>query len=546
MLKNGFKKALRGFTLVEISIVLLIASILMMSYTRFLQDSIQDDKSAAIAAHLKTVTGGVNTYISSNFDALVSGAAISGVASPLLPTITELKNTGYLAQNVQTQNLARTNWLIQIGKTPTGCVAPACDLNAIVYSDKGFIKIADGRPDWMLASRTAGKVGGDGGTSLTSNLAVIAGENSSWTATNPVAASNAAAVVAMRTGYGSQGFSQFIRNGDTRNLTLNGALAINGASGVTATSANLGTLTASTITASGNITSAGNISATGKVSGAYIMPNTIIVAGTACAPGVANGSIAKGSDGSIYACVNGSWTSSSKVPPYNFNRVIAGNTTDYNLYNDAIASGWDGVAALIANVSVNGGVVVSGSSTSTYAFSITGNYPSGSSLSVVINSGAYVVGKGGTSGYGTPWNAQATNGGAGGNGMLITASPSANLKISNYGVIAGGGGGGGGGGANSGYWGVDGGGGAGYGLTSNIGSPYHSTNGSLTTGGPGVSGSGGNLAGWGGAGGALGMPGSSCRGPQGGAGYGGAAGQATVGAALATWLATGTRLGAVN
>ena len=228
----------------------------MIGYTRVLRDINQDDKSAAIAAHLVTVTGGVNTYISSNFDALVAGTAITGVAEPLAPTVTELKTTGYLAQNVQTTNLAGTNWLTQINMTPAGCVAPACDLNAIIYSDKGFFNLSTNKPDWMLASRVAGKVGGEGATSLYSNTTVISGEGNTWTTPNPVAAANAAAVVAMRTGYGSQGFSQFVRNGDMRNITLNG-LGVNGASGVSATKGSFTNLAATNLPAT-NITTAGN------------------------------------------------------------------------------------------------------------------------------------------------------------------------------------------------------------------------------------------------------------------------------------------------
>lgn len=360
MLKNGFRKALRGFTLIEISFVLLIASILIVSYTRFLQDANLNDKAAAIATHLKNVTGGVNTYISSNFDNIVAGTAISGIANSLAPTVTELKNTGYLAQNIQTQNLAGTNWLIKIDKTPTGCVAPSCDLNAIVYSDSGFKRPSNiTKPDWMLASRVAGKVGGDGGTSLMSNLAVIAGENSVWTTPNPVALANAAAVVAMRTGYGSQGFSQFVRNGDSRNITLNGGLTNNGtlnnngisnfSKDVTVTdgTSGYGTLIAARAndnsiysykpgwskytqivngSAWGNswngiYTSEGAYlnGATGTVAapvvtGGYIVPTNLITPGTACGAGVADGTIAKASDGSTYACTSGTWVSSSSAP----------------------------------------------------------------------------------------------------------------------------------------------------------------------------------------------------------------------------------------
>ena len=300
-----FKKS-KGFTLVEISIVLLIASILMIGYTRVLRDINQDDKSAAIAAHLVTVTGGVNTYISSNFNALVAGTAITGVANPLAPTVTELKTTGYLAQNVKTTNLAGTNWLTQINLTPAGCVAPACDLNAIVYSDKGFFNLSSNKPDWMLASRVAGKVGGEGATSLYSNTTVISGEGGTWTTPNPVAAANAAAVVAMRTGYGSQGFSQFVRNGDMRNITLNGNLGVNGASGVSATQGTFTNLAATTAAISGNLSVGGNVAANGSVTGSTLRPTSVVTVGAACSP---NGQIATQADGTSIVCISGEWTS---------------------------------------------------------------------------------------------------------------------------------------------------------------------------------------------------------------------------------------------
>ncbi len=122
---------------------------------------------------------------------------------------------------------------------------------------------------------------------------------------------------------------------------------------------------------------------------------------------------------------------------------------------------------------IEAGVIIGSSSTSAYALE-TGNWPSGAMVTLKVNSGAYVVGKGGTGGTPT------VNGEAGGNAILLDH----NLTLTNSGVI--GGGGGGGGGAIStepSYSGqVNGGGGAGYDVGFGNGG---ADNGTLENGGAG-------------------------------------------------------------
>jgi hypothetical protein len=109
-------------------------------------------------------------------------------------------------------------------------------------------------------------------------------------------------------------------------------------------------------------------------------------------------------------------------------------------------------------------VIIYSTSTATPAI-VSGTWPAGVELSLIIKVGAYVVGKGGTGGTGSYGAGGA--GGAGGPGLAFTAP----ISINNFGLIGGGGGGGGAGGGEENFGpsvydasGGGGGGGGGYGV----------------------------------------------------------------------------------
>ena len=257
-----------------------------------------------------------------------------------------------------------------------------------------------------------------------------------------------------------------------------------------------------------------------------------------------------------------------------FNVTIASNVSNYDLYTQATAAGWNGTTPLNSTVTINSGVEVTSTSTSLPAFQIN-NIPTNSSLTLINN--GYIVGKGGR-GVGKGWDV--TNSVRDNALHMLTAPAYASgglafsttypVNINNgSGVIGGGGGAGGAGGTGSGDCscsscgggfatgglGVSG-GGAGYGISgfgyqnwqSNQGGYYNgytSAAGTLTAGGSGVSAAG--------ASGSLGTAGSSGTGgaPCGqsgiaGGGTGGAAGACTSGIGFITWIATGNRYGALN
>ena len=246
--------------------------------------------------------------------------------------------------------------------------------------------------------------------------------------------------------------------------------------------------------------------------------------------------------------------------------VISTNQTDVNLRTLALASGWNGTSSLLATI--QSGIYVSSSSTSTPALTISGSFPGGVQL---VNSG-YIVGMGGAGGSGSGLQ---TTGYPGNNGGLAL-SVLTNVFINNLGTIGGGGGGGGGGGAMYALtydgWGGGGGGGGRSGTTSSSGGAagsYYEQNargtqagfsgttsgggaggyGALTPNSAGVGGTGGTGGTWGSAGstgqsGYWGGEGGGVTTTAGGAG--GAAGGAVTGNSYITWIATGTRLGSIS
>lgn len=239
---------------------------------------------------------------------------------------------------------------------------------------------------------------------------------------------------------------------------------------------------------------------------------------------------------------------------YVFSPTLSANTANYNLQAAAVAAGWNPVIPLTATVTINSGVVVGSSSTSTYAFDTGTGFPSGSTLTLI--NGGFIVGAGGQGGNGGGYPGYGNASAGAGGGPALRAQVA--LTITNNGTI-GGGGGGGGGNSPTASWlgdycgGPGGGGGAGSvagggssGGTTPFGGAYNAPGGSA--GGLSSGGAPGSYVdqctGYGVAGGRGGNLGQSGNGGSGAGG--GTAGSAIVGNSNITWTVTGTRLGALQ
>lgn len=237
-----------------------------------------------------------------------------------------------------------------------------------------------------------------------------------------------------------------------------------------------------------------------------------------------------------------------KANLFSFN-ILSG--TDLNVRTLAIAAGWNGTTALQATIPA--GNTIQASTTGIYALTVNGAFPGGVTL---VNNGL-IVGRGGAGGHGANGGqgaggvpVQQTPGAAGGPAVLVSVA----VSINNIGTISGGGGGGGGGGAdnNNQYGGGGGGGGVPFGAGAAGGNWFGPVGGPSPSGGtatlttPGGGGAGVAGSGAGGTGGVQGTVGNTGArtGAPGGTG-GGAAGTALSGNANVTWIAFGTRTGAI-
>ena len=231
-----------------------------------------------------------------------------------------------------------------------------------------------------------------------------------------------------------------------------------------------------------------------------------------------------------------------KANEFLFN-ILSG--TDLNLRTLALAAGWNGSSKLIATIP--SGNTISASSTGVYAFTINGSFPAG----VTLNNSGIIVGRGGNGGKGQP---SGINGLTGGPALLVSVA----VSINNINRIGGGGGGGGGGGyVQLGKTVYAGGGGGGGGIGVSLGgvggtTTYSGSAGTAGTliangvgggGGTGSGGVGGSGGGYG-ATGATGTTGSGVSYPAGPT-AGGTGGNCLSGNANVTWIAFGTRDGAI-
>lgn len=145
---------------------------------------------------------------------------------------------------------------------------------------------------------------------------------------------------------------------------------------------------------------------------------------------------------SVWHKRNGVWV---KVFENMLELTVSQSTNNYTI-NPALftSAGWDGVSALSAQVTILSGVIIGSSSSITPALEITGEYPAGSSITLINN--GRIQGAGGAGG--TDGTTAADYDGRPG-GTAIFVSPFAlinTLVVNNFGQIWGGGGGGGSGG----------------------------------------------------------------------------------------------------
>ena len=163
----------------------------------------------------------------------------------------------------------------------------------------------------------------------------------------------------------------------------------------------------------------------------------------------------------------------TSVNTFSFTATISSNTTSYNLDTQATAAGWNGVAPIIASITVNNSISVSGTgNTTSSALILPSTIPTKSIITLTNNGTIKGAGGAGGVGYGGIYQEDGNTDGAGEGGDVpsnpygdsnpatggsngavgytaIYMATACTFNIYNYGTITGGGGGAGGNGGNN-------------------------------------------------------------------------------------------------
>jgi prepilin-type N-terminal cleavage/methylation domain-containing protein len=291
---KAFLKNNSGFTLVELAIVTTIITIsLSVGLWKMSQDA-KIDKGYALADQLKTISGGVSSYITTNYGQLSAAVpVISGVVNPMRPTIAELKAGGYLNSAINITNIYGSGYGVFLNKAPASCIPPACDVEGLVSITQPITHPSSSAIDTVVLGAASKRLGGDSAVSYTA--AIFSGAGGTWTMPNPL---TKAGLLAIRNGYNASGFAALYRRDGS--VPLTGNLAGGG----------MNIDDVNTINASGTVNAA-TVAATGNVTAGKMLINDVVVQDTACSP---NGLMAMDSTGRLLTCQDGVWKKAVKSP----------------------------------------------------------------------------------------------------------------------------------------------------------------------------------------------------------------------------------------
>lgn len=209
-----------GFTLVELSVVIIIGIILSTLAVRTLVLKAEEATAAAVGVYLDTVASAGQRHILTNFQAYSQGTDVPSVAVDLQPTLPELLALGRLVAGFPVVTPNQQTARIDIVRT--NCPGPACNVTAFACLTAGYQSRGAVREDMATLAMVA--MNGRGGRSHADAPAIVRG--SAMNTPNPNGAVNA--VVCGSSSVDTGLFDRFVTINDTRDPNFQGGVTISG------------------------------------------------------------------------------------------------------------------------------------------------------------------------------------------------------------------------------------------------------------------------------------------------------------------------------
>ncbi len=283
---------------------------------------------AAQGTVLRNIGHGYNQYIVNHYSALLNQHPIKGVANSYAPTIAELQAIGDVDQHFQaTSLLGGLPYAATISRVPEGCRPPACNISGLVYINGAITDPATGHAQPL--GEALEKLGGDGAYSDSLTPGTLYGPNAGWSAPNPIG--KVPSVLAMRIGYGTSGFAQFVRRDGS--MPMEGDLNFKGQDGTRHNLNNVLAVNAASANFTSDVYVQGETQVDGRLSaGEYIQIDGIARLREYCEP---NGLVSRDEEGLLLSCQQGMWQ-----PAGDTSRIYYGSNRECPVGQIPLAKNW--------------------------------------------------------------------------------------------------------------------------------------------------------------------------------------------------------------
>jgi hypothetical protein len=162
---------------------MLAAGILVLGSAKVAMNTFKDSSGTVIGNQLQVVSTGLSSYVTANTAALISGAAITGVAAPLSPTVPELISLKFLNSGVTITPTVGGAYNTGVSVTPKGCTT-ACQVIGSVYLANPIYTADNSATDIrLLGAAMAASKSSQIGFSHPTSPSLITG--SGWSFANP-------------------------------------------------------------------------------------------------------------------------------------------------------------------------------------------------------------------------------------------------------------------------------------------------------------------------------------------------------------------------
>jgi len=283
-----------GFALLELSIALLVGTLLAVWGTAALMRRVDDAGAQAMGVWLLEVRQATARMLERHFEALAAGAAPRDgqgralYADPTAPTLAEFRAQGLLPEGFPDASTGGVQARVRLLRTQP-CPGDTCRLDALVYTSQP-LRTSNGEPDLMRMAVLSGAAGGYAGYAMAGQGGRLRGP--AFDFPNPYAAGVAAlpaGTPVLWAGMDLATADRYVRRHDTRDPLLETSLTATGG-----------------ITAGGAIQAAAGVSSGGRLKTAeFLELGGTVTAGRACP---SSALVARLDQGGLATCRNGVWT----------------------------------------------------------------------------------------------------------------------------------------------------------------------------------------------------------------------------------------------